>query len=328
MRRSTVFTVGLLTALVMLTGVGAVAARPTSRHQQLVTVHVGVTPIFTSNAVYLGIDKGFFQQQGLNVVPTQVGVASAIVAAIVSGSLDYGICGNVVAEQAVAAGLPIRLAIPDVAFRRGSAGEAVLASSSIRSPKDLEGKTFAVTAIKSSAELSAKVWIAKAGGDPSKVTFIAIPSPQMISALESGRVDAADLNDPVYTQAKTDPKIRFIGAAQASTKPFGQVTGAWCASSTWLNSNTDTARRFNIAMLKANAYTNAHAKEARAEYVKFAGVTPEVAQQTSIAIYPSKFNLHWLQYEADQALKYGYLTAPLNVADLLWQGASVQKTGG
>ena len=113
--------------------------------------------------------------------------------------------------------------------------------SSIRSPKDIEGKTFAVNSLRSQAEFNARVWIANHGGDPSKVTFTAVPFAQMQALLDSGRVDVADFNDPYYSIAKKDPQIRFIGDAQNAAQPYGVATGAWCANANWLSKNPDLA---------------------------------------------------------------------------------------
>jgi NitT/TauT family transport system substrate-binding protein len=317
----------LLLATAALATAGSVAARPdatTRAQQQQPTIKAASTPIFTANALYLGVDKGFFQQAGVNVVPSILNSGTVIVTAIVSGAIDVGICGHITAYQAYESGLPIRLLAPDVGIQRGSAGEAVAATSSIWTPKDLEGKTFAVSSLRSSAELSARVWIANAGGDPSKVTFVQLPTASQISAIETGRVDAADLNDPFYHQALHDSKIRILGAAQSSVQPYGVTTGAWCANSNWVAQNPDAARAFVKGVIKANTYTNTHPKEGRAEYAKFAGVSAADAAATAIGVYPTAFDTKWMQKQADYAYKYGLLDKPMNATDILASVAPVK----
>src|SRR5258708_26935591 len=72
---------------------------------------------------------------------------------------------------------------------------------SIKTGKDLEGKTVAVNTRKGIIWLFARAWIAKSGGDPSKVTFKEEPLPHMRGALRGKQIDAAFMANPVFHAA-------------------------------------------------------------------------------------------------------------------------------
>ena len=86
----------------------------------------------------------------------------------------------------------------------------VKGSSSIRTPKDLEGKTVAVNALKGVCEIVIRAALDKFNVDQNAVKFVAIPFPAMRAALNAGQVDAICAPEPFMTQALTLDGARIL----------------------------------------------------------------------------------------------------------------------
>ena len=73
----------------------------------------------------------------------------------------------------------------------------------IRTAKDLAGKKVAVNTLKNLGDTTVRQSVRKAGGDPSHLTFEAMPFPTMPGALQAGKVDAIWVVEPQLSEAMT-----------------------------------------------------------------------------------------------------------------------------
>ena len=80
----------------------------------------------------------------------------------------------------------------------------VRGNSSIRTPRDLEGKTVAVNALKGVGEIMIRAAFEKLGMSSSAARLTAIPFPQMRAALNNGQVDAVWTPEPFLSQIISD----------------------------------------------------------------------------------------------------------------------------
>ena len=133
--------------------------------QETATVKVGVLPISNVAPLYLGIEKGFFREEGIEVEPSVAQSGNEIATALVSGDLQFAFLGYVPAASAASRGLPLKL----VANADNGAETAeeewtqimVSEDSPIREPKDLAGQTIAVNALKGVGEVVIKAALEK-----------------------------------------------------------------------------------------------------------------------------------------------------------------------
>ena len=75
----------------------------------LTTVKVGVLPITSVAALELGIKKGFFKEEGLNVETEVAQSGAALVPAILSDQYQFGFSNNMSLILAHGKGLPVRI---------------------------------------------------------------------------------------------------------------------------------------------------------------------------------------------------------------------------
>jgi len=162
-------------------------------------LRVSTIPIFDNAAFEVAVRKNFFKDEGLLVDTTPTPGGSTGIPALVAGQLQFASSNIVTILIAAAQGLnPVMVAAGDTTSDAPPdlAGLVAKKGATFKTGKDLEGKTIAVNARNNILWLYAREWIEKTKGDPSKVTIVEVPFPQMTDAVQNGRVDAAMLVEP------------------------------------------------------------------------------------------------------------------------------------
>src|SRR5690606_33458225 len=75
---------------------------------ELTPVTVGVIPIVDVAPIYLGVDQGFFEDEGLDVTLELAQGGAAIVPAVVSGDYQFGFSNNTSLLVGSSKGLPLK----------------------------------------------------------------------------------------------------------------------------------------------------------------------------------------------------------------------------
>src|SRR5215218_7125165 len=155
------------------------------------SVDVGTLPIASAAPLFLGREKGFFRQEGIEVRPQLTEGGAEVAAGVQSGSFDFGYAGVIPIVIAKAQGLPIQIvSTTDDQLKDPEDADVITVArgdSGIRTAKDLEGATVGVNSLKGVAEVVIRASIDKDGGDPSNVELLEVPFPEMVAALESER---------------------------------------------------------------------------------------------------------------------------------------------
>lgn len=173
---------------------GGATGAPGKSQATAVSVTVGVLPIANTLPLDLGIKKGFFEQQGIEIKKITAQSGNDIMLGLANSNIDVGFAGWVPAMIARTSGIPISVvALSEVeSTDQASNWQNILVkgSSSIRTPADLAGKTIAVNALKGVGEVMIRAALDKVGVDQSSIKLLALPFPAMRAALNSGQVDA------------------------------------------------------------------------------------------------------------------------------------------
>ena len=195
--------VGLLLTLTVLGG--SAAGAPARTHTAKAdTITVDTLPISNALPLDLGIQKGFFAKQNIEIKKQILQSGNDIVLALANHNGDIGYIGYVPAMIARTQGIPVTIV---AASEVEGATEAdnwqdiiVKSSSPIKTPADLAGKTIAVNALKGVGEVIIKAALQKKGVDPNSIKLLAMPFPTMRTALNNGQVDAIWVPEPFLTQ--------------------------------------------------------------------------------------------------------------------------------
>src|SRR6476659_4380575 len=133
---------------------GSAASAPQRR--QLTPVNLYTLPIAYGLPLTLGINKGFFAAQWLDIKTTVLQSGNDIVLAMSNKQADIGYVGYVPAMIARTTGIPLTIIAASEVEGTSAADNwqdiLVKGSSSIQKPADLAGKTIAVNALKGVGE--------------------------------------------------------------------------------------------------------------------------------------------------------------------------------
>jgi NitT/TauT family transport system substrate-binding protein len=286
-----------------------------------VTIRVGSSFNDSNAEAYYAVANGFFKQAGVNVEMMSFTNGAAAAAAVASGSLDIAVQPPMQIAQALISGLPF-VVIAAGAINSASAPAAwvcVNTSSTIRIAKDLEGKTIAINALKSSSENLLDAWLAKNGVDLTKIHFLELPSAQMAPALERGTVDAVELFEPAFTVAKAKGDIRVLGiptAAMAAPRDeFLQTT--WYTTKQFATQNKEAVRRFASAIYMAARWANTHPHDSGAILAELSKLDPRTVATMTRTRYAESLQPRDLLPELDNGFKFGLLSRALAPSELL-----------
>lgn len=281
----TVVLLGVLAASIAFAACGDDEASPAAGSGsagERAVVRVAVVPVHVVAPVYLGIEKGFFADENLEVVPEVAQGGAEIIPAVISGETQVGISNTASIVLAASKGLPLRVVTPLGPIPRNSEGQClcVKRDSEIQSLADLEDKRVAVGTLANIEQLTLTATLEREGVDVSRVDLVEIPLPDMPVALDSGRVDAAMLSEPFVTQAEANG-VRVVSRPYVDAVPDLTIA-SYFTSAEYAENNADVLQRFTRALQRASRYADEHEAEVREIVPTYTKISPQVAQQISL----------------------------------------------
>lgn len=274
------------------------------------TVKVGTLPIAALAPLYLGVEKGFFEVEGLRLEPKTAPTGAAILPAINAGELQFGFSSVPALMQAAVQGLPIRIVAQGSQAGPGKSSrfEGILVKDGgpIRKPADLEGATIAVNSIKSIGPLLIDAALEREGIDSSKVKYTEISFSEANAALDSGRVDAAYQTEPFLTQARRDGGFRVLMYHYEKLAPQISIA-TYFTTGEYAERNPDQVTGFQKAMNRSLEYASRHPDEARATVLTFTKIPKDLAQTMVLPGWDTELDpaKNGLDLVADLAVKAG-----------------------
>jgi NitT/TauT family transport system substrate-binding protein len=292
-------------------------------------VDVGTLPISNAAPMYLGMRKGFFREEGLELQPHVAQNGAELITGALSGSYDFIFAGYIPSIVARAKGLPITVvAASDVGAKDAKDEWTITLSkkgSDIRAPKDLDGKTIAVNGLRGVGEVVIKASLEKQGVDPKSIKLLEVPFPEMPAALERGRVDAIWAAEPFLTQ-ELGQGAREVDAPLVTLAP-NFVNGGYEASDKYIAQNGDVVAKFNRAMSRSVDYADAHPDEVRKTIPTFTKIPPAVAAKIRLPVWSSKLDRGLLQQAAGYTQRYGIIKKAPKVDEMIWKGVGSASGG-
>jgi NitT/TauT family transport system substrate-binding protein len=292
-------------------------------------VDVGTLPISNAAPMYLGMRKGFFREEGLELQPHVAQNGAELITGALSGSYDFIFAGYIPSIVARAKGLPITVvAASDVGAKDAKDEWTITLSkkgSDIRAPKDLDGKTIAVNGLRGVGEVVIKASLEKQGVDPKSIKLLEVPFPEMPAALERGRVDAIWAAEPFLTQ-ELGQGAREVDAPLVTLAP-NFVNGGYEASDKYIAQNGDVVAKFNRAMSRSVDYAHAHPDEVRKTIPTFTKIPPAVAAKIRLPVWSSKLDRGLLQQAAGYTQRYGIIKKAPKVDEMIWKGVGSASGG-
>ena len=255
------FMVLVLLLLLVVTACGAQDSDSTSQDGEAlakVTFVLDWTPNTNHTGIYVAKEKGFFEEEGLDVdimLPGEVG-SNQLVA---SGQANFGVSYQERVIMARPEGLPI-VSIAAV-IQHNTAGYASPASKNITSPKDFEGKKFGGIGVPLQ-EMMMRTIMEEHGADVEKVEFVNIGQSDWFTAMER----ELDFSTIYYGWTGIEAELRGLEINMMFYKDvsegFNFYTPILITSEDMIEKHPDTVRKFVHAAAKGYEFAIENPSEA------------------------------------------------------------------
>jgi NitT/TauT family transport system substrate-binding protein len=259
-----------------------------------------ITPVLYAD------QAGWFHGAGLAVHVDRLNNGTAVAAAVAGGAVNVGKVSMLAIILAHARGVPLTIIAPcslSLATNLNS-GVLVRKDSNIFTARDLSGKIVAVPALNDMQALSAMAWIDKNGGNSKDVSFVEEPSAAVGLALDTNRIAAGALANPVLSQDMATGKYRSIGRpVQSVASPL--MISAWVSEITWAEKNAAVVRKFGQVVVRAGSYANTHHNQTANLIAAFSGIDPDTVKTMARAVFSDKLEGGVIQPLIDTAARYG-----------------------
>ena len=279
-------------------------------------IRMGILPIADCAVMAHAFNAGYYADEGLNVELQEMPSGAAVLPLIVSGELDVGYNNWPTIMVATAQGVgEFKVFPPFSAAGQNSFVMLAKPDSAIKTPQDVAGKTVAINTFKSINEILLRSSLESNGVDPTTVSMVDMPFPEMLPALQNDQVDAIVLVEPFITQAaQAIGAVNILDVASGPTAEIPTSGGVTTAQFAAENPNTMQALRRAAERAVADLADRTRVEETLLTYTKIDAPT---ASLIALPVYLTSLDEIGLQRMADLMLQYGVLPESVEVAPML-----------
>lgn len=289
---------------------------------ELTPFKVALVPVLTVAPLFVGINEGFFAEEGLDVQPQNVQGGQAVIAAALSGDVDLGFAAMQPAVLAVGSDVPVQAVVPgNVAASTVEAETNALmvsAGSDIQSLEDLPGKTVSTNAINALLHLLLQQQMVNAGLDPDSVNVVEIPFPEAPAALEQGTVDAVLVPEPFISILGTQGG-RIVAPLSVGVSN-GQTDSTYIAPVSALERDPELYRAFARAYTKAIEFIIDNPDAARATLTQFTELPEAIIEIVTLPEFQPEFNPESAEFWGNLMVERGLLDESPTAEQVIWAG--------
>jgi NitT/TauT family transport system substrate-binding protein len=308
-------------------------------------VPVGISPVMSSAAMFIAKEKGYFREEGIEVVINPFKASGAkMVPFLATGQLFVG-GGNISAGMynAIAQDIPIKIVSDKGTVSPGHGYLALIVrkdhvdSGRYKSIKDLKGMTMAVTAKGVSQEIATELYLKSVGLSLDDITLRTLAYSDINIALANKSIDASVQIEPFVAAAvKNNIAVRVAGDDEVY--PNQQSAGIFY-SPVFMEKHPKEAQGFMNAYVRGlRDYNDAFEKgKGKDEIIRILTKNTKIKDAAVYqAVVPVGLNPDGLvnvQSLKDDAAWYherGYLKKPVNmdaIVDLSYAKKAVEKLG-
>ncbi|TLK54022.1 ABC transporter substrate-binding protein [Glutamicibacter sp. V16R2B1] len=288
-------------------------------NDKLEHITVGVIPIVDTAPIWLGDEKGFFEEEGLDLTIETASGGAAIVPGIQSGSYDYAFSNLISLMVANDKGLEMKVVANGITTTGDANSDVgsvlVKEGSDIKSPRDLEGKKVSVNNLSNIGDTTVSELVARDGGDPDNVEFVEVGFSDAPAALENGIVDAAWILEPFQS-------VAIEGDAKKLVSNFAEFdpeldVAVYFTSAKNAAENPEVTEKFTRAMNRSLEYAQENPDEVRDIVGNYTEINEEVRAKMVLPRFRTEINRDTAQKLGDAAHKYGTLENTLDLEKLL-----------
>ncbi len=219
-------------------------------------LRMGVAPaIFSYLPTYIAKDKGFWDEQNLDVEVVVLNSGTDLIQALTGNAIDFAAASYNEPIVMSAQGIPTVI----VATIEAALPYRYMTRPDITDIKQLVGKTVGVSRVGSLSDQVTRIVFNKAGIDPDSVKYQAAGgSPDRLAALQNGAISGTLLDSPSYQLAQQAGMTTLVNVAEELKGfPYEMLI----AKKATLDANKDAYTRMMIGYIKAAQFVTDPANE-------------------------------------------------------------------
>ena len=255
----------------------------------LTTVKVGYLPSLAASQMYIGIAKGYFEEEGLELEIQEILSGPEIISTLQSKSVDvaFGIVPSLVIARSNGASIK---SIAGGTVDNGSVREHRLMlpiDSPIENGMDLKGKKIALVAEGTSDYFGLVQYLNKHGLTTDDVELIKTPHPNMIVAVASKSVDVAAGIEPFITLGEVEGKTKVFDYYYPDTPT---EIGTYLSHEDYIAQNPQVVSAFSRAINKATVFIqNEDSLRAMLPVLEEYGIKFKISEEVANRVIIMKF---------------------------------------
>jgi len=290
---------------------------PSSGAPEKTELTIGLLPLIDVAPIYIGIEEGLFEREGLTIDIQDVQGGAAAIPAMVAGELDLTFGAYPSTMTGVANGLDLRIIAEGNRASPGFSNIVALPESGLEGDTAaLEGKRVGLNTFANVAELTSRSVIEAAGADYSKVDAVEIPFPEMVPTLERGELDAIFAVEPFDTIAQssldavvvTDP---YIGETEALPVAGYYTTGNFATNF------PNTVAAFQRALIAATEIAADDSDRVVEVLPTYSSLDAEAAATVTQPQFTARIDRDEIQRIVDLMVTYEFLEEPIDLDEII-----------
>lgn len=300
-------------------GVAAPFAFSRAVRAQTPPLRIAYIPTENCAQAYYAQELGLFAKAGLQVHLEPINFSAAIASAVLADSIDIGNISTLTMTVAHNKQLPLVYIAPGnaVVMTKGvpEAGILVATASPIRTGRDLNGKNFGCSGLRSFGEFIPRAWVDANGGDSSTMKFVELPNAELANAVAAGRIDAAFVSPPAFGKALKENCRMLAVASDAVAKEF--MGSGWFATQTWANAHSGAVAAFASAIRDATLWARANPDKTVDILVKYLKLERAVLADSDRVVFNDRLETRYLQPPVDVVARYSKFP-PFPASELIY----------
>jgi NitT/TauT family transport system substrate-binding protein len=280
-------------------------------------IDLGLLPLIDVAPVYIALEEGLFEREGLEIeiVPVQGGAAS--IPAMVAGELDIAFGAVPSTLSGSANGLDLRLIAEQNRASPGFSDISTLPDSGLEGDLGaLEGKRVGLNTFANVAELTVREVVDAAGGNFNRIEILEVPFPEMVPMLERGELDAAFLVEPFTTIAQQTLDARSV-ADPYTGETEALPVAAYTTTENFAANFPNTVRAFQRAIIAATDIAREDPQRVIDILPTYTTLDEEAAAAVTQPQFVARIDQQEIQRVVDLMVKHGFLDEPLDLDTLI-----------
>ena len=279
-------------------------------------VNITALPIEPTALAFYAKERGFFRREGIDARITVINdplQASAAVLSRTAAFSSFSVGGLALLK---ARGAPVRLVAGGALYQPHVPTTALVSAKGKRfgRARDLVGKTIAIDAPSTPADIGLRRWLKRNGVGAGDVRSVEMPFPQMVGQLSRGKVDAAVVPEPFLTLALQRNAMRIAPI-------FNAICARDCLATVWMarrDVDPNLAARFRKAIQAAAVWANQEENEraSGAILAKYSELDRALIAKVTRTRFATRLRPELAQPWIDAYAEFGIISSSFPASDL------------